>query len=309
MLLVKNTFLHEHPERSPSQERRIRSCPGSIAGSPTSKDPEICLFEVGSEESPADPPAGEGSIAPPPLRLTEPRNSRRTKTWGTSLVRPADASPFTGSPPPPPAAPAVNVHQSAQYMVTPAKQPLPPQGVEAPTTQTTSAANVQPPGCPPGNKVVYRAATAAAVAAATAAARRAPQNVAISPAVGRDQVAGISHQQGTPWGPAAAPIHLPVLRLDPVLRKGATVTGQRTGPPPGSADLPSVGSAGHAYRQCKPCAFVYASGCENGALCNFCHLCEPGEKKRRQKERRAFRTAMKQLKHGSSRAQKKTSGP
>ena len=37
----------------------------------------------------------------------------------------------------------------------------------------------------------------------------------------------------------------------------------------GSAELPSVGSAGHHIRQCKPCAFVGTAGCANGraALC------------------------------------------
>merc|ERR1712039_282318 len=35
-----------------------------------------------------------------------------------------------------------------------------------------------------------------------------------------------------------------------------------------------------------PCAFIHnAIGCQNGINCEFCHLCEPGEKKRRQKER------------------------
>lgn len=51
--------------------------------------------------------------------------------------------------------------------------------------------------------------------------------------------------------------------------------------------LPSVGSAGHHLGQCKPCAFVGTKGCVSGAECLFCHLCERGEKKRRQKAKRA----------------------
>eukprot|EP00929_Paragymnodinium_shiwhaense_P063983 TRINITY_DN32017_c0_g1_i1.p1 TRINITY_DN32017_c0_g1~~TRINITY_DN32017_c0_g1_i1.p1 ORF type:complete len:247 (+),score=70.49 TRINITY_DN32017_c0_g1_i1:86-826(+) len=51
-------------------------------------------------------------------------------------------------------------------------------------------------------------------------------------------------------------------------------------------DLPSIGSAGHGRRRCKPCAFVLTKGCQNGRECRFCHLCEPGEKKRRLKEKR-----------------------
>mmetsp|Transcript_113186 Transcript_113186/g.283324 ORF Transcript_113186/g.283324 Transcript_113186/m.283324 type:complete len:373 (+) Transcript_113186:136-1254(+) len=52
--------------------------------------------------------------------------------------------------------------------------------------------------------------------------------------------------------------------------------------------LPTVGSAGHQFRLCKPCAFVNTKGCKDGAACKFCHLCGPGEKKRRKKEKSAF---------------------
>lgn len=64
--------------------------------------------------------------------------------------------------------------------------------------------------------------------------------------------------------------------------------------PPGSAELPSRGSALHHWGACKPCAFVFAEGCSNAAECQFCHLCEPGEKKRRRKERRKFVAASSQ---------------
>jgi len=60
---------------------------------------------------------------------------------------------------------------------------------------------------------------------------------------------------------------------------------QRRQPKLGSNELPTVGSAGHHLGGCKPCAFAHTKGCENGVNCNFCHLCEPGEKKRRQKRR------------------------
>jgi len=60
-------------------------------------------------------------------------------------------------------------------------------------------------------------------------------------------------------------------------------------------ELPSIGSAAHSLLQCKPCAFVNTKGCASGADCIFCHLCEPGEKKRRQKEKRAFKGAVRQL--------------
>ncbi|CAJ1431097.1 unnamed protein product [Effrenium voratum] len=58
-------------------------------------------------------------------------------------------------------------------------------------------------------------------------------------------------------------------------------------PAPGSAELPSIGSRGHYSGECKPCSFLYAKGCNNGAMCMFCHLCDRSEKKRRQKAKRA----------------------
>lgn len=65
--------------------------------------------------------------------------------------------------------------------------------------------------------------------------------------------------------------------------------------PLGLQQFPSVGSAGHLWGNCKPCAFATTKGCSSGAECRFCHLCEPGEKKRRQKEKRAFFGAMRRL--------------
>lgn len=78
--------------------------------------------------------------------------------------------------------------------------------------------------------------------------------------------------QGQPGSLRAEMAQAPVLRiaeaLEPVL---------------GSAELPSKGSVGHRYGTCKPCAFLYTKGCESGSDCAFCHLCPPGEKKRRNK--------------------------
>lgn len=62
-----------------------------------------------------------------------------------------------------------------------------------------------------------------------------------------------------------------------------------------NTELPSAGSAGHESGQCKPCAFFSTKGCQNGVQCQFCHLCEPGEKKRRRKEKMQFRSTMRQL--------------
>lgn len=62
----------------------------------------------------------------------------------------------------------------------------------------------------------------------------------------------------------------------------------------GSPELPTVGSAGHSIKRCKPCAFRWKEpGCLNGVQCQFCHLCETGEKKRRSKEKRAHRRSVR----------------
>lgn len=60
----------------------------------------------------------------------------------------------------------------------------------------------------------------------------------------------------------------------------------------GSLECPTIGSQGHWYGTCRPCAFLYTKGCGNGVSCEFCHLCDAGEKKRRQRDKRAlFRAA------------------
>lgn len=62
--------------------------------------------------------------------------------------------------------------------------------------------------------------------------------------------------------------------------------GARRGGSSSSSSLPSAGSKAHASGKCKPCAFIHRPvGCAEGLACSFCHLCQPGEKKRRQKQK------------------------
>jgi len=58
--------------------------------------------------------------------------------------------------------------------------------------------------------------------------------------------------------------------------------------------LDSIGSAGHFEGSCKPCAFFTTKGCMSGSACPFCHICRPGEKKRRQKEKRMYFKCIRQ---------------
>lgn len=66
-----------------------------------------------------------------------------------------------------------------------------------------------------------------------------------------------------------------------------------------AVDLPSAGSAMHASGECKPCAFIFTKGCSSGLECKFCHLCDPGERRRRQKEKRAFYSSLRQTRKAS----------
>merc|ERR1712066_758792 len=51
--------------------------------------------------------------------------------------------------------------------------------------------------------------------------------------------------------------------------------------------LNSKGSAFHFQGNCKPCAFFWkVVGCKSGSECEFCHLCDADERKRRNKDKR-----------------------
>jgi hypothetical protein len=64
-----------------------------------------------------------------------------------------------------------------------------------------------------------------------------------------------------------------------------------------SLGLWSVGSAAHSSGTCKPCAFLWkdADGCQNGTNCKFCHMCPPGEVKRRKKDKLMMRKVVRQF--------------
>jgi hypothetical protein len=55
----------------------------------------------------------------------------------------------------------------------------------------------------------------------------------------------------------------------------------------------SVGSTGHHFGRCKPCAFFWKDGCKDGQACQFCHSCRSDEKKKRTKEKLAWRRTVK----------------
>jgi len=74
----------------------------------------------------------------------------------------------------------------------------------------------------------------------------------------------------------------------PSIQNGTSEHGPHDFSRQGSGEMQGMASAGssaHDMGRCKPCAFMWTKGCENGAQCEFCHLCEPGEKKKRRKEK------------------------
>lgn len=73
-------------------------------------------------------------------------------------------------------------------------------------------------------------------------------------------------------------------------------------------DFPSLGSASHGAGWCKPCAFVLKQeGCRLNFQCAFCHLCGPGAKRRRQRQKKEMiqaRTVARRLQREAALASK-----
>lgn len=50
--------------------------------------------------------------------------------------------------------------------------------------------------------------------------------------------------------------------------------------------IPSAGSALHHAGGCRPCAWFWKDvGCQNGATCSYCHLCNEGALKAKKKNK------------------------
>lgn len=90
------------------------------------------------------------------------------------------------------------------------------------------------------------------------------------------------------WAPLLQPQTVPPPPSASAEAPGAVLRLADALPEPelGSSEMPTVGSRNHRLGTCKPCAFLHTKGCNNGEQCSFCHLCEPGEKKKRQREKR-----------------------
>lgn len=95
---------------------------------------------------------------------------------------------------------------------------------------------------------------------------------------------------GSPSGPEGAPDGFAVTPVGTATGSPDAAKALPSGapePPPGVCPpgMPTIGSQLHGSGRCKPCAFFHTKGCTSGEECQFCHLCDDQEKRRRQQVR------------------------
>lgn len=271
---VRNTFIDMAQLRSPSlerfyREREVHSCPSRQIGT---------LRNVFQECPPGAPPQGrsQGPAAELGLLQEEPR-------------RPWQGAP---GPAPPPVCPApAELGQgfaASQWSLGPGGCWGGPVAAAGPALWwAPPPAGPAPPArgpVGPGAPQVLQLAAALPDAPAPGASHVGLPAQLAAPAPAPATPAPTQPATGTASGAVAA--GLAAVALEDVPFTAAL------------GDLPSVGSAGHAAGACKPCAFLHSKGCDNGAACTFCHLCGPGEKKRRQREKLALRRSSVQASGG-----------
>jgi len=98
-----------------------------------------------------------------------------------------------------------------------------------------------------------------------------------------------AHAGSPGMGYVAPPAATAMLHTPPPPRPLLRLSDVLSVPELGSSELPTRGSLGHRVGTCKPCAFAWKeTGCANGVECPFCHLCGPGERRLRKKERKSM---------------------
>jgi len=139
------------------------------------------------------------------------------------------------------------------------------------------------PPTPPGSL-----GAAAAVASAAVAMSLAAQRAGRSPMAGRvvGQAAARSPKKTNISPKKSTQVLCLALAIEEQANSHANTASPKT-------PFPSNTVAEHAQHHragaCRPCAFFHRKGCSNGLQCTFCHICGPGEKKRRQKDKLATR--------------------
>eukprot|EP00446_Apocalathium_sp_SHHI-4_P015044 CAMPEP_0177204000 /NCGR_PEP_ID=MMETSP0367-20130122/28112_1 /TAXON_ID=447022 ORGANISM="Scrippsiella hangoei-like, Strain SHHI-4" /NCGR_SAMPLE_ID=MMETSP0367 /ASSEMBLY_ACC=CAM_ASM_000362 /LENGTH=340 /DNA_ID=CAMNT_0018652663 /DNA_START=61 /DNA_END=1083 /DNA_ORIENTATION=- len=267
-LRIRNTFIEGSVPPSPSmeaflRERFVQTCPSKHAGRITS-----LMEEIASGSAEALPVTPFGIQTPcnieTPLAVGVP-NSYGAQSWSSLLLPPYQNS----------------VRPSAHNMV---HAPLvPPDSLRAVPMPPAGEASVQVVEGAGGFRAVLSlvdalvpealAWPAAMPEARLFSSAPPPQLMPILPAA-----VGFEARSET----CTAPEYIPNICLD---SDASGIPPPPLGPAPGSEELPSMGSAEHVIGTCKPCAFFFTKGCENGLTCRFCHLCGPEERRRRQKDK------------------------
>jgi len=272
---VRNTFLDSPLERSPSlekffEERKVRSCPASGPHSRQGSNSSLFPAPISEDEEEADneavaaSPSGSNSTWVTPRAGCTPRKPMTTgHEAGSGSQLPPLARRDARTPDALAAAAAVQLAKdfetrtwddgaAAELLSTP------PTGVEEEVSSNAASSTMADH---------HWCSRPTSEASGSGAIPFSARQAAAGTAAGADGSAA-STGAGTGFTPAAS--------ADASSRQAAK----------NASELPSKGSALHTWGACKPCAFVFEAGCTNGTECQFCHLCEPGEKKRRKKERR-----------------------
>jgi len=272
-LEVRNTFIHGGLTRSPSleafyQERDVVSCPGNKSGCLDGlfQDEVVTFAESGQSASTTVTP-----MLTPRSGWSEAESNNTAQQHSMWQYMPQMLVPALAGGP----------MQQAMVMHDPVAYEAQALAVHDSSVSWPSAAMVVQPWVEELAPPQYMGAHA------YAAPEPVPQAPPPAPNAGRTLVRLAETLLIDPCGGVAAAPEGPSHELARAAEPGSP-PGEAA---PGSAELPSVGSGQHDAGRCKPCAFVHSKGCADGVLCQFCHLCEPGEKKRRQREKLKCRKA------------------
>jgi len=283
---VRNTFIHVASPSAPGEPECPPipvSCPAADIGwihklweeddEPRSK-PVICLEDAlalpGTPE-PYHSNAPANAPLPPPTLSTTPMDYSETKPWQLPLGSLAHGPSQTYS------------HHSQPPQVSQISHPVVP--ALGPTVGPSLGPTVGPamPVGPVGPSPTQPAPAVGTIGPVGPVAPP-PRPLGTTP--------GGGFRRSPPGAAGVGPVGAPVARGGltvpvsdvPMIPPSVPAPYE---PAPGSLEMPSIGSKGHYVGDCRPCAFLHAKGCHNGAMCLFCHLCDRGEKKRRQKAKKA----------------------
>lgn len=298
-IVVRNTFINAVIERSPSlqrfvRERRSSSCPLSSGGGGCGGAPRLSSL-AGSQ--------GSASPQTAPARPHRYHGSAGDRHFAPAerLAAAVSAAALTGI-----KAPAESHDGGGNQCVKPLRTDRvvcgPPVGLIIPKQPSRHRARH------PSHLLASGGLYGEAAGAIISGGADADGNVGMSCAPGVPTAVQVpTEPRAKPRAPAAAAIS--ASGLAHMMRTGQEPSAVVTAPAGVSAErphwrsareeaedeeeaadawdmpVPSLGSASHHLGKCRPCVFVHKKGCSNGYDCLFCHICQPGEKQRRKRDR------------------------